>query len=104
MEMRMMKEWRLKRGNVVLGTLSELSIDQPFGVYRFEPTPDFEGVRPLFDEELRLLNTRRSTSREWEEASERIEGLGLTLVSPDEAQIIDDFLLHIDGDRAWFRY
>lgn len=41
---------------------------------------------------------------EWIEVSERIAQLGLTLVSMIDQTEVDDFLLHIDAELAWFRF
>jgi hypothetical protein len=96
--------WKLMRKDSLLGVLWEETQDQPFFGYRFEPTPAFDDVKPLFDEELALLNENRLSEEDWGVAYEKIDALGLTLVSLDGNKLLDDFLLHIEGDRAWFRY
>ncbi len=67
---------------------------------KFEPAASFAELKPLFDDELRLLN--RDDMRAWEEAYEKIRALKLQLVNGENE--IGEFLLHIDGDEAWFRY
>jgi hypothetical protein len=100
-----MRYLELKRGNVRLGTLQVIDLDQPWFVCEFVSTPDFEDVKPLFDEELALLEESDTFDIEaWEKAYSRIDDLGLQLVPTDSAAPISEFLLHIDGREARFRY
>jgi hypothetical protein len=96
----------LRRGYERLGTLEVIGIDQPWIRCRFEPLPAFEGIRPLFDEELRLLEQQAKDQAwdHWEEAYSRIDALGLCIGALDGADDITDFILHIKDDKAWFRY
>jgi hypothetical protein len=97
----MTADWLLKRGRVVLGHLAQCKPDQPFVFCRFTSTFAFEEVRPLFEAELHLLNTGQI--EDWEESYRAIDALGLRLESPG-GSTISEFLLHIDGEEAWFRY
>jgi hypothetical protein len=99
--MTMAADWLLKRGGVVLGHLAQCKPDQPFVFCRFTSTSAFEEVRPLFEAELRLLNTGQM--EDWEKAYQAIDALGLRLESSG-GKTINEFLLHIDGVEAWFRY
>ena len=90
------------RGTEVLGTLEVLGPDQPWFNGRFTATPAFEEVRADFQEELRLLNADRI--EEWSAAWERILALGVRLDPQDGGPPIEDFLLHVDGESAWFRF
>lgn len=92
------------QNDTLIGTLSNGVQNQPYFGYHFEPTPAFDPINPLFDEELSLLNQNRLSDEEWEVAYEKIDALGLTLVSLDGRDVLDDLLLHIEGNRAWFRY
>ena len=92
----------LKRGGTTLGTLRPYNTDFPWINCKFDPTQGFDEIKPLFEEELRLLDAEDFTA--FEEAYEKIRALGLSLVPVDGGQIIKDFLLHISGDEAWFRY
>ena len=94
--------WKLMRGTELLGTLEVLGPDQPWLNARFTAPPTFEEVRAHFEEELRLLNADRM--EEWAAAWERILALGLWLDPQDGGPPIGDFLLHVDGESAWFRY
>jgi hypothetical protein len=91
----------LRRGDALLGVLSYENTDQPFFSYRFEPTLRFSEVQRLFDEELRLLNAEDMDA--WESAYEKIIALGLTLEPTDGGPTVREFILHIEGCRAWFR-
>jgi hypothetical protein len=92
----------LRRGQDLLGILRFQDNDQPFVRYRFEPTPLYSEVQPLFDEELRLLNSDNMNA--WESAYHKIDALGLTLEPTDGSLRIREFILHIEGCGAWFRY
>ena len=95
----------LMRGEELLGTITGLTPDQPFFGGTFTPTPPFEDVRALFQEELHLLNRSGDDFdvAAWENAYQRILDLGLRLVFDDGSEVTD-FLLHVDGSHAWFRY
>jgi hypothetical protein len=56
----------------------------------------------LFEEELKLLDADRMD--EWETAYERITSLGLQLIDMKDKKSIDEFLLHVRGNEAWFRF
>ncbi len=101
-----MEVWQLRRGDTLLGTLRVNSVDQPWFIGTFGATPAFEKVRPLFDEELRLLEAERNAFEQdaWEAAYERIDALRLRLVLEEGGEEFDHFLLHIQGCDAWFRY
>ena len=93
-------EFQLWRGDELLGQLSSCTSDFPWVRCKFEPSASFAEQRALFDDELRLLNAEDMVA--WEEVYEKIRALNLRLVSAQED--LGEFLLHIDGDEAWFRY
>ena len=100
-------ELHLKREDELLGTLRSYSTDFPWVNCKFEPLPAFENLRPLFSEELRLLDAGLGDGdqvEKWEAAYNRITSAGLRLFDVEKEDYIDEFLLHIDGDEAWFRY
>ena len=97
-----MPHYYLYRGEWLLGALTHTDDDFPWHNGTFEPAPEFEEVRPLFERELALLNADRMD--EWEAAWGAIASLGLRLVPASAGADIDEFLLHIDGAQAWWRY
>ena len=92
-------EFQLRRGDDLLGTLTSCTPDFPWIFCKFEPCDAFAEQRALFDDELRLLDQEDFVA--WEQAYEKIRALNLRLVSAKED--LSEFLLHIDGDEAWFR-
>ncbi len=92
----------LKQGEQVLGTLKPYECDMPWVNCKFEPTTDFAPFKPLFDTELRLLDT--AADDDWAEAYDKIADLDLRLVPVDGGAAIKEFLLHVQDDEAWFRY
>ena len=95
-------ELHLKRRDELLGVLRSLDTDFPWVNCIFEPTTSFDEVRPLFDEELKLLDADQM--EEWETAYERINALKLQLIATKDDKDVGEFLLHIRGKEAWFRY
>ena len=91
----------LYRGGVPLGRLTVTDFDQPWYIGRFDPTPAFDAVRHLFEEENRLLQEDGADDR-WEAVWEAIAAPGLRLVWED-GRNDDEVLIHIDGPRADWR-
>jgi len=95
---------RLLRGSTLLATISDLQPDMPFFEGRFIAEPAFEQVRPLFEDEWRILNER--PFEEWEQAWNLVRALGLSLDPGDgsPSRGPEEYLLHVKGDRARLRY
>jgi hypothetical protein len=98
--------WHLRRGDEVLGDITITDADFPWLSGRFAPRPGFAAVAPLFAEELaRSRATEDDDSaanlQAWETAYERIAAT-VSLVAPSGPAA--EFLLHIDGNEAWFRW
>lgn len=99
------------RGDTLLGTLTVNDLDMPWFWCHFVPETAFATVKPLFDAELAFMEAESQVQSDgvnvdidaWESAYQEIEALGLCLV-PDVGETIDHFLLHVNGDMAWFRY
>ena len=89
------------------GVLAELDIrdtDQPWYHCHFRPHPRFAFVARLFEQELRILVADRPfDSDAWEAAYERIRALHLCMQPASGGPRTRKFLLHVDGDHAWFR-
>lgn len=89
---------QLVHGTILLGILTLKDTDFPWVNCTFVPTPAFATVKPLFDAELTVPEA------EWDQLYQQIIDLGLQLVNPERDQCIDMFLLHIEGNKASFRY
>ena len=85
----------------LLGTLTLTATDMFWHDGTFDPTSAFEEVRPLFDRERELLEADRM--EEWQVAWGKVAALGLRLVPTKGRSEITEFLLHVDGTRAWWR-
>ena len=96
------RTFQLYRGETLLGVLTPTESDQPWWLGSFAPTIAFEEVRPLFLQELKLLNADQMG--EWELLQTQIQTLELKLVPSDGSDSVSDFLLHIDAENAWWRY
>jgi hypothetical protein len=99
----------LLRGDTVLGTIdvTPANFDFPWFSGTFRPTPEFEGVRLLFERELQLLRANSAddsaTWDDWEDAHAELHDPGLRLCSPDSSYVAEDILIHINGTEAWWR-
>ncbi|MBT2403319.1 MULTISPECIES: hypothetical protein [unclassified Streptomyces] len=92
--------WRLMRQDTLLGTITVEEADFPWLSGGFRPEPAFAQVKPWFDEALAAMETEAFGER-FDAAYDRI-ARALTLVSPSGP--VAEFLLHVDGDVAWFRW
>ena len=96
-------EWRLTSGEQIIARLVVTGSDFPWLHARVEPQDGFDDVRPMFDEELRLLDPLDDDNvAEWEDAYQRIRR-SVSLVKPD-GHPVPEFLLHIEGLQAWWRW
>lgn len=91
--------WRLVRDEEPIGEIVIDEADWPWLHGRFVPAPAFSQVKGLFDREQELLEAEDFPA--WETAYGQIAST-MTLVSPDGP--VAEFLLHVEGDRAWFRW
>ncbi|MGY4981696.1 hypothetical protein ACWCYL_31880 [Streptomyces sp. 900105755] len=91
--------WRLCRGEEVVGEILIEEGDFPWLSGRFVPTAGFAGVKPLFERELALAE-----EEEWDEWDSVIGEINekLQLVAP--AGPVAEFLLHVEGEQASFRW
>jgi hypothetical protein len=64
--------------------------------------PGFEAVRLLFQEELRALEHIEDDLGSWQAAYDRIRR-AVSLLYP-EGRPVPEFLLHVDGEDAWWRW
>ena len=94
--------WRLLDGDIEVARLVVTEPDFPWVHARLEPTEAYAAVRPLFDEDLRLSDRFDEDPAAADEAYYRIRER-LTLVDPD-GRVVPEWLLHVDGDQAWWRW
>ncbi|MEV7482417.1 hypothetical protein [Streptomyces halstedii] len=92
-------EWQLLNGGTLVGTITVDEAGMPWQRGHFFPEPAFSQFRPWFDELNAILEA--DEFERFDDAYDRIEG-ALTLVSPTGP--VADFLLHIDQNRACFRW
>jgi hypothetical protein len=95
-------ELLLKRDKELLGVLHCYDLDMPWFKCRFEAAAGFSEVKQLFDEELEFLNTDEMD--QWQIAYERINALSLKLINVQTNEEIIEFVLHVQGTEACFRY
>ena len=102
--MRIGERWQLRAGEQLLADLVVTGADQPWLLARFVPTPEFESVRGLFDESLRLSESVADKVgwAAWQRAYDRILD-AVSLIDPDGWRVAS-FLLHIDGGTATWRW
>ena len=93
--------WSLYHQRELLGQLVVTGVDFPWLRARFQAEPGFQTVRPLFEEELRLLDTIDDDVDAWEAAYGRVRD-AVSLAGPDGRRV-PEFLLHIEGENAWWR-
>jgi hypothetical protein len=98
--------WELRKGDVLLGTLVSYEWDFPWINCNFTPTDAFAAYRPLFDEAQRLFDATIDKSDDawdtWDTFYEQVVE-GMRLAPMGDSERIKEFLLHIEGDAAWFR-
>ncbi|GAB7106391.1 hypothetical protein JCM4814A_47050 [Streptomyces phaeofaciens JCM 4814] len=100
--------WRVT-GRDGEGPVGEIVVDDadfPWLSGRFGAGPAYAAVEPFFARELELLEANLEeraddTRQEWEEAYDEIRRR-VSLVSPRGP--VAEFLLHIQGEQAWFRW
>lgn len=96
--------WTLHRRDDgrLLADLVVTGIDQPWLNARLVARPDFEQVRDLFRAELRLLDGIDDDVEAWERAYDAVASrVALRYPSGHD---VPEFLLHIDGHQAWWRW
>jgi hypothetical protein len=94
--------WPLMHGKELIAELVVTGGDFPWLNARVRAMPGFEEVRPLFVEELRALEHIEDDLGAWQAAYDNIRS-AVELVYP-EGHPVPEFLLHIRGDDAWWRW
>lgn len=91
--------WRLLSGSVLVGTITVDEAGMPWQRGHFPPEPAFSQFKPWFDEINGIVEAEEFDR--FDDVYDRIDS-ALTLMSPSGP--VATFLLHIDADRAWFRW
>ncbi|MFI5798509.1 hypothetical protein [Streptomyces sp. NPDC051677] len=82
--------------------VGEIVVDEadfPWLSGHFTAGPGYDAVEPLFTRELALME--EEDWQEWEAVAVEIRRR-VSMTSPRGP--VPEFLLHIEGDRAWFRW
>jgi hypothetical protein len=96
--------WTLRRrgDGRTLARLVVTGSDFPWLNARVEPMEGLAEVLPLFAEELLRLDRIANDPESWEQAYNAIR-TAVTLRDPD-GRDVPEFLLHLDGGEAWWRW
>ncbi|WP_019070081.1 hypothetical protein [Streptomyces hokutonensis] len=92
--------WQVHKGDESVGEILIDDADFPWLSGKFTAGPAFDAVRELFARELALAQADDEWAR-WEEVYDEVRRQ-VALTSPDGP--VPEFLLHIEGERAWFRW
>ncbi|MFB7134416.1 hypothetical protein ACFCZY_22695 [Streptomyces sp. NPDC056237] len=98
------RSWQLMQAHTLLGTLTLDEIDQPWFRCHFTGTQAWEDVRPVLEEWTHSIEPEEPDPPKVDQALRSVDALHLALVPTDGNEPIDDFLIHIRGSRASFRY
>lgn len=91
--------WQLAHRSGPAGRITVEEADFPWLYGRFTPGPAYPEVRPLFVRARALCEAEDWTG--FDSVYDEIRA-AVSLTSPDGP--VPEFLLHIDGDTAWFRW
>jgi hypothetical protein len=95
--------WQLRHGGEVVARIHVYGVDQPWFTGQFAPGPGFAELAPLFERELELVDSDGDLDVDaWEAVQDQICRT-VALVKPDGHEVAD-FILHIRGDAASFRW
>ncbi|WP_405874314.1 hypothetical protein OHB11_37970 [Streptomyces zaomyceticus] len=102
-----MTQWRLLRGDILVGELSEYGCDQPYFLARFTPGPGWESVRALFEAWAALRGPDPDGAR-FVALAKPLQDLELTLAPVDgrqpSLQLFKDCIVRINESEARLRY
>ncbi len=90
--------WHLHSGDVPVGEILIDEADFPWLSGHFTAAAAFATLRELFASQLALAE---DPGEEWERVYDEIRRR-VSLTSPEGP--VPEFLLHIEGERAWFRW
>ncbi|MFF1380702.1 hypothetical protein [Streptomyces sp. NPDC058308] len=96
--------WQLMQAGTPLGTLTLQEIDQPWFRCHFTGAPAWEAVRPVLEEWTHSMEEAETDHSRVGRALAAVDALQLSLVPAHGDEPIDDFLIHVRGTSASFRY
>ncbi|MEV7929693.1 hypothetical protein [Kitasatospora sp. NPDC088779] len=91
--------WRLVRREEPVGEIVVEEADFPWLHGRFVPGTAFPAVQPFFARSLAL-----SEAEDWEAFDDAYDEIASTVSMLSPSGPVAEFLLHIQDDRAWFRW
>ncbi|MFJ3794640.1 hypothetical protein [Kitasatospora sp. NPDC090091] len=91
--------WRLSQQDELVGEIVIEGGEFPWLSGRFVATPAFADWKPLFDREIALLE-----EEDWDRWEPIVDEISCKLILAAPAGPVAEFLLHIDGGQAWFRW
>ncbi|GGX76073.1 hypothetical protein GCM10010358_33100 [Streptomyces minutiscleroticus] len=99
---RMGEVWCVRSGDVPVGEIAIDGGDFPWLAGRFTAGPGFAAVAPLFARDIEL--TELDDDARWDEWEQVHEEIRRTVSLSSPAGPVPEFLLHVEGDRARFRW
>ncbi|MFJ1706029.1 hypothetical protein [Kitasatospora sp. NPDC088346] len=87
------------QGSEPVGEIVIDDTDFPWLHGRFVPGPAYPAVEPLF-----VRSAALSEAEDWEAFDEVYRRIRAAVSLGSPAGPVPEFLLHIEGDRAWFRW
>ena len=96
--------WTLHRGGEVIAELRVKERDMPWITAEILRRTGFEAIEPFLVEDLKFLELSDPDGDDverWEQLSDTYLA-GTTLMKPS-GEAVAEFLLHIEGDEAWWR-
>lgn len=102
-----MTQWRLLRGDVLVGEVCEYGCDQPYFLARFTPGPGWESARALFESWASFTGSDPDGTRTAAVVTS-LRDLKLTLAAVDDQRpplhVFRNCVLSINGSEARLRY
>ncbi len=92
----------LFRADTLLGVLAQTDSHNDWHHGRFKPSAGFQTVRHLFDRERELYDSNRLD--EWASLWEEIAAPGMRLEPVAGGEHVHEFLIHIEGKQARWRF